>query len=538
MVVSSFDKANEKIYLKYALYNGQNYYQFPTGTTNKPQILVKSASASTYAETDFSNLSLAAYDVINYQESPQGSDGPVMKRMYVTKGSKSGTVAESSSEEREVIIGEKTFYLTNQYYDYTPTGSDEEKAPFEIRESYTYYLDYTGQIAAVKYSSTDSAGSFKYGYLVIADEDEEEIGIFDTNGNYEAYTFKSSIRLDGEKTSNSNTIFTRIKEAASTVNANKLSDATVNAYSQPIRYSASGRVIDMIDTIVEDKGGVNDNFTYDGQIDGAAGSSTSTKVVVDGTSFDINSSTIVLYVPNNRTDWNSYAAMKNTDAFATNVNRYTEVFAYDQTTEKAKLVLVYGANPTHVFTGSSPYMLVSNIRSDGDIIEGYVGTSAEIESVNVSEDNFYTNLGDDEEALTLVSKSEVEEGDVIRYIKDKSGDIIAIQMIYDASEGTGLNAGENDYFKDEDGSDIFMRYGVVVSKDSVDKTVKISCAGSEKTYKTSSTKFYKISSNGEVTTTVVEDVNDGKDGRTPSTVIVVSKLSSDGAAATVIYVIE
>ena len=538
MVVSSFDKTNEKIYLKYAQYKGQNYYQFPTSTASKPQILVKSASASTYTETAFSGLSLSAYDVINYQESPEGSDGPLMSRMYVTKGSKSGTVNESSSDDREVVIGEKTLYLTNQYYDYTPTGSDEEKAPFEIRENYTYYLDYTGQIAAVKYSSTANAGSFKYGYLVKADEQAKEIGIFDTNGNYEAYTFKSSIRLDGEKTSSSSAIFARIKEAASTVNANKLSDATVNAYSQPIRYSASGRVIDMLDTIVEEEGGVNDNFTYDGQIDGDAGSSTSTKVVVDGTSFDINSSTIVLYVPNNRTDWNSYAVMKNNTAFATTANRYTEVFAYDQTSEKAKLVLVYGANPTHVFTGSSPYMLVSNVRSDGDIIEGYEGTSTEAKPINVSEDNFYTNLGDDEEALTLVSKSQVDEGDVIRYIKDNSGDIIAIQMIYDASEGTGLNVGENGYFVDTDASDIYIRYGVVDSKDSVDNTVKISCAGSEKTYKTSSTKFFKTSSDGEVTTTVVDEVNDGKDGRDASTVIVVSRSASDGSLATVIYIFE
>ncbi len=538
MVVNSFDKTNEKIYLKYAMYEGQNYYQFPASTSNKPQILVKSASASAYTETAFNSLSLSAYDVINYQQSPEDADGPIMKRMYVTKGSKTGSVTESSSDDREVVIGDKTLYLTNQYYDYTPSGSGEEKAPFEIRESYTYYLDCTGQIAAVKYSSSDSSGNFKYGYLVTADEDEEEVGIFDTSGNYEAYTFKSTIRLDGEKTSSTNAIFSRIEEAADIVNENKLSDADVNAYSQPIRYSASGYVIDMLDTVVEEDGGVNDSFTYDGPIDGDPGSSSSTKVVVDGESFDINSSTVIFYVPNDRTDTGSYAVMKNSTAFATSATRYTEVFDYDESSSKAKLVLVYGTNPTHVFTGSSPYMIVSGIRSGGDVIVGYEGTSTETKSVNVSEDNFYTNLGDDDEALTLVSSTQVGEGDLIRYIKDSSGDIIAIQMIYDASEGEGLTAGENDYFEDETGSDIYIRYGVVEGKDSKDNTIKISCNGSEKTYKTSSTKFFGNSSDGEITTTVVDEVNDGRDGRDASTVIVVSRSSSDNSSAAVIYVVE
>ena len=208
MVVNNFDKANEKIYLKY----GQTPYPFPVGTTSKPQILVKNASASTYTETSFSNLFLSAYDVINYQESPAGSDGPIMKRMYVTKGSKSGTVTVSL-EDREVEIDGKVCYLTKQYRNYTSPTGGEEKAPFERKESYTYYLDYTGQIAAAKYSSTESTANVKYGYLVTADEESGEVGIVDANGKYDAYKFKSSIRLDGDKTSNSNTIFTRDRKS-------------------------------------------------------------------------------------------------------------------------------------------------------------------------------------------------------------------------------------------------------------------------------------------------------------------------------------
>lgn len=537
-VVNSFDKTNEKIYCKY----GADPYVFPTRKSDKPEIYVK--SGSNYNLTEFDSLSLSAYDVINFQKAPEYADGPSFTRMYVTKGSKSGKVTKQIGDgtSRKVILDGDTMYLTNQYYAYEGNSTDE-KAPFELSESYTYYLDYTGQIAAVKYSASASTGSWYYGYLIDAGEDDNgnpAVKIFTSSGSKIVYTLKDTVKVDGEK-KKADLAIDILDETADDVRANEaLVTGTVsNTYAQPIRYSLSGNKIDALDTAkipeVGDETTSGDNFTYDGVVTGAASTST-TRVTSGGETFSVDSSTLVIFVPKDRSEENSYAVMKASAAFAITASRYVDVFAVGNN-NTAKMVLVYGVNPTFNFIAASPYMLVDEKISGGKEFMGYINGSASLPEnpLVVSEDNFETVIGSEE---NLVEPNAVDEGDIIRYITDNKGEIIAIQMIYDASVGGGLVAG--DEFADGEGSgDFIAKYGTASTIGATDNTLDILCDGATTTYKTSSTKFFKLVDASVESSDLTEVKTVSMHGETEaSTIITIATTASDGAAAKIVYIVE
>ena len=115
-------------------------------------------------------------------------------------------------------------------------------------------------------------------------------------------------------------------------------------------------------------------------------------------------------------------------------------------------------------------------------------------------------------------------------------------MIYDASEnGKLLKAANEDYFYNSEGSgaDFVACYGSVNAKDTTDKTIEIS-ADRARVFKTGSAKYYKLASNGDVSTSVADEIKLAADGGSASTVIVISPSYSatDNTPASVIYIIE
>ena len=564
-VVNSFDRNNEKIFLKYANYKGNNYYPFPTRPSDKPQIYVASSGNTSYKLTSYDSLSLSPYDVINYLESPEGAEGDIIRKMYVTKGSKSGKVTAGLGDERMVEIDDKVMYITQQYHDFESTSNDK-KAPFANSDSYTYYVDYCGQIAAVNYSETASSTSWSYGYIVYTDTRRNEIGILETNDSITYYELKDSVKIDGSK-KKPDAVFEILSDAAEEINANA-TDSTLTdgeGYEQPIRYSVSGyassglKTIDAIDTILGDYEDptTGDNFTYDGSLrkneslENVATSTSTTKVTamasVEGeeekqpVSYSVNSSTYVFYVPKDRTEESSYQKMSASTAFAVSGNRYVEVFGVDPTSSNklAKMVIVYGTNPTLNFTGGSPYLIVTNTGGKGDnaTFTGYKNGAETETTIIVSEDKFTTEIGD----YNLVEVGDIEEGDIIRYITDNSDEAVAIELLYDCSEDAMYDdeAGETDYIKvDNSSSKLMVIFGEIISKDTTDSNIEIN-ADSARTQKYgTNTKVFKLTSGGIVETSSMEEVYDGTEGMDASKVIVFVKSTSSAVAAQTIYIIE
>ncbi|MEE0867222.1 MAG: S-layer homology domain-containing protein [Clostridia bacterium] len=560
-VVSSFDKNKEKIFFRY----GKDEYTFPSRTADKPDIYIGTSKTA----TEFTSLSLSAYDVVNIYESPDDAEGAAVRKMFVTKGSKSGKVTSVSDTERMVVLNDKEFYLTNDYNEYTPESDDEEKAPFELGESYIYYLDYTGQIAAVKYNSA-TAGTYQYGYIFAVgenDDNSQAIRMITSSGTDTVYTLKSNVKFDGEKIKDTQ-VAERLRESALVANEGYMEKVeawggTPNGteYSQLVRYSLSGTYVDSIDTVIGIKGGSGDLLSHDITVAyGQTTNSSSTQLKQSGVSFTVDSSTKILYVPDDRTDDSSYAVMTNSNAFpVSGKTYYIDAFGIDEKTKKAAFVLIYAINPTLIYRSTSPYMIVSRRYYDGDQLcfEGYVGTSTSLSTVKVSEYG-YKDLSS-VEPKAEARANVVDKGDVIRYIKDNKGEIVSLMVWYDADNPTqaeGVStfneAKENRMVSITDsGSSIELRYGMPLDVDAENKTIRLTLfvesdeldededmtdTSNARDYTCTSTKIFELTKSGVSVLESLDNVYDIDSG-SPSTILVISKVTVD-APALWIYVIN
>lgn len=455
-VVNGFDKTNEKITFKYGkTVNGQSEYVFPTGTSAKPTIYVNGKL------TAWDSLSMSQYAVINYVESV--GSGKTLKKMYVTTGAKSGKVTSKTSNDREIELDGKTVYLTRDYDDYAGGTGNDEKPAFDLNDSFSssLYYDYTGQLAAVKYSAV-SLGKFNYGYLVGAGSVKEngssvwKVRLVDSKGAEQTYTLKDSIKLDGTSTKGENAV-------------NTLEDIAMTEFGmssgcyQPIRYSLSGGKVESIDTVRTGSGAANDSLTELESSTLTTKVSSTTSLKKGSTTFSVSSSTVILSVPaagDSPSDMSGYAKLTQSQAFSGKSTVDARVFDINSSTKSAGFIVVYGVKPTYL--GSSSYMVITKRDGYGDKVRlnGYVNGSKEIKegengllvsndyktdasSVEIAANEFTSDyLG----GLLVTNPADLEKGDIVLYLTDGSGEIISMVLIYDASnpvQAQSLAAGDS-----------------------------------------------------------------------------------------------
>ena len=543
MVVNSYNKneGNGKIYLKYNdTYDGNNYYEFPSGgTSSKPEIFVNGT------KKEFDSLSLSAYSVINYMESPDVG-GRKIRKMYVTTGAKSGKVTAILDGERLVEINNSEFYLTNDYYNYVPTSGSDKKAPFEVNDSYTYYLDRTGQIAAINYNPA-AQGSFELGYVIGADAKEGKIKIVRKNGTAQIFNLKNKIKFDGETIPNGEIVMA-LQAVADEILVD--SDKQVSYY-QPVKFSLSGGEINAIDSVKTVESGNDDSFSVNALYEGTNVKPSTTSVKINGSTYQLSSSTVVMYVPDDRTKDTEFSVMTPSKAFAVSQNRQIEIFGADESgkVKTATLVLVYGLNPSLVLTGSSPYMIVTG-KSGGEKskLEGFKSSAKEVSEVVISEDRFITDA-----ASAWVSYESVSKGDLVRLL-ESGGEVVAIEMVYDFSEAEdNLNMDcpdiKNDglLLQDTDGNDIYIYYAEVFEKQPNGEENKISVTkdfGDDQDAKiaamdtvsvNTSTVYYSVDGNdiiaGESMDVMVDEV--GSESK-----VIFVRIGSSTTAAKFFYVVK
>lgn len=452
-VVNSYNSTTQRFTLKYdKTYDGNNYFQFET---IKPEIYVNGKL------TSFDSLSLPAYSVVNYMESLDSSGGNKIRKMYVTTGKKSGKVT-SKKGTREVEIDNKEYYLTNDYVAYS--GSD--KAQFNLGDVYnSFYLDHTGQIAAINYNATQSS-NYKIGYII--DADRTHVMLVKSDGSISEIELKSNVKVDGNSVSSAE-VKGLLELSAPTANAgyNSVFPATAvtGGCAQPVKYSVAGGVVDGIDTVVTGAGGNGDVFVCDAPLSGTS-TPTSSRVTINSTTYQVNNATI-LYVPDDRTAVNEYVSLTASKAF-NSTNRYIEIFGSDSGSviRNAGLVVIYGTDPSLVFEGSTSYMVVTGKSYSGDkvVINGYVNGSKDVTPITIDTEKFKVDT-----TISVRSKSydDVDKGDIIRYLGTDSS-VKRIEMIYDADDTTkNLNTNNGVSFVDTNGSgkDLYVKYGEVIQNE-------------------------------------------------------------------------
>ena len=436
-----FNDTEERVYFKYnKLYNGNAYYDFPAATSSNPEVYVNGA------KKEVSGNLFNEWTVINLLESPNVG-GNKINRMYVTSGAKTGKITEGIDEERKVIMNDKEIYLT---YDYSV--NPDRVTQFELNNTYTYYLDYTGQIAAVNKKAAVSNINYKYGYIIGADD--KNVRLILENGKDYIVKMKDKVKVDGVNTD-------RDEVNAKLETTAKLIYPDETGCYQPVKYYIANDELVALDTVADSTGvkatavGTNsdDTFIYNASANSVTAGINS--VAIDGILYNFSSTTKVIYVPDTKSSTNDYSVMTPSTAFAVGTARKIEVFGAEpaERVKTPSLVLIYGENPIYTFTGKTPYMVVTRLISGGQAIEGYLEGSTSPTTINVSEDKFKIPTAN------CVSASAVEKGDIIRYIQNGS-DIIAIEMLYDASLAGNLGiAGDKMSFDTSVGSgELHVKY--------------------------------------------------------------------------------
>ncbi len=459
-VVKSYTSSNKKIYFRYDITNTP--YEYKPGEFDL--VMVNGA------ETDPDNVTFSSYNVLNILESPAGATGNTLKKMYVTKKNVSGTVTETTDNNRAVILNDTTYYLTKAYHNFTGTPS-EQKAPFDIDGSYNCYLDYTGQIAAVNYSMGSGSG-YSYGFFLYADDTRQsgynyEVAILTSSGTVSSFYVKSKITIDGVQ-----------------VDGGNIANTGVVPNYTPIRYKskAAAGVTELTSVDLPGSGTRTDDDYL--KMDYASGdgaftvTSKGSSLKRGTTTFKVDDKTTILFVPDDRGDASSYSKLKRNDVFK--AGSTFDIDVLDVQDSFANLVVVYGANdPTLAFDDGSTFMLITgkdNLSGGGITFTGYVNYGSEPQPVTALE-------GDDYKAIAGAASNPnlAAEGDIIRYITNNSGEIISLMIWYDASapvqEGVAANISQakdtyNRYQRTEGGGTVkHFSYGTVISKGRDDENI-------------------------------------------------------------------
>lgn len=430
-VVESFNRTTGKITFKY----DGGYYTFPSTTADKPIIYVDGKVK------EYDALSLRAFNIINIMEAPEeGIGANSLNKMYVTTKVYSGKVTAELDKARTVELGDKELILTNAYNDFSGSG----KAPFSLGDSYKYYLDYTGQIAAIDYNAQTSS-QYDLGYII--DADREAVSLIKEDKSFEVVNMKEKVKIDGVSVNNED-VKAKLEEIADTLYGE-------DTCAQPVKYIITNNELSAIDTAATSEGvraeaigsDSNDTFIYNA---GGNASTSRSSVVISSTTYQAPSSTMVIYVPEDRNNDYDYSIMAPSKAFAAGGTRQVKIFGADpeQRTKQATMILIYGTDPAYDFVATTPYMVVTHVDRANRQIAGFTNGSDDEDSLPISEDKFKSFEEEDE----FVNFEDVAKGDIIRYIQDASG-IIAIEMIYDASnESTYLyqeNADDDDHIIDD-----------------------------------------------------------------------------------------
>jgi len=383
---------------------------------------------------DTTSFSVSKYDIINLYRS---KDGEVFN-MIITRDRKSGAVEEKSNAG--ISIKGKEYRYAYNFLNYE--GAD--KPVFTIGNNANVYLDAYGQIAAAENTSASEDSNLYLGYVVAGEKGEGIDGVTRiklyglTSGKTGEKTFKiaSKVRVDGELLTDKKVAIDELLSAASSVNAGKSEmDITTTPFSQLIRFTLNkDDEIDSIDTALPNVSVASDDIICSlpiGSYEYASGSIFTNED--GGTVMGINSSTVIVVVPEDPTDFTKYK--KATSSYFTTRKDYNvEGYCLNET-KIAKYVVVYPGEDDVELTYQSDIALAKEVRQgtpegdvdliNQDILYGYnFKNGTEIKDPN--------ELRADKTNLLYGT---VQAGEIFRYAKNN--DIASkIEMIYEIDQET------------------------------------------------------------------------------------------------------
>ncbi len=361
--------------------------------------------------------SIAANDVILYAESLDKS----IYTLLVSNKTVSGSISALNTTRNQFTINGVSYNLGKQCESYI---KDKDGKELKTGATGTFYLDI---FETAVYGTLKQTATIPYGYISNAfiefEGGEKAYITVATNGSADSYPLKDRVKYNGT-TINSKIAIERLKESAAYANDDAdIADQiygqnkppVITDYSQPARVTVTNGTVTEIITLTSDEvQSQNDDkeqivrckelgqYTYSSNSFTSAGK----------TAFSVNSSTVVLCIPSDRTQKNKYTKKSVSGAFTSGDSYYVE--AYDISSSKiAGLVILYGNDSAlttvkkdtdYSVVASLPENIYSEVSDSNALkFDVYPGSSATTKSWTTFDDTEF---------------SDIQVGDVLQFAYD------------------------------------------------------------------------------------------------------------------------
>ncbi|MCX7714551.1 MAG: S-layer homology domain-containing protein [Clostridia bacterium] len=468
--------------------------------------------------------SIAANDVLLYAISLDGE----LITVYDTASPVTGEITEIDDDK--ITVGGSIYYISQSCVDYMDDDIDDIK----VGATGTFYIDKYNNVI---FCSITQSASASYGYIIstYSDETSDTYGAtvyLPSSATTQKIAFKDKVSISGSNISKDD-VADKLEDTASlsradinnadTVYKDSANKASANSIAQLVKVGISNNLITKIITLSDTEGVVNKDS------DKLVRYKTLAKYKYSATNnfsdqFYINSSTVILYVPANRSSKSDYQKFTASTLFKTNQSYWLE--AYDVNDSKiASLVVVYGNSSLADITKDTVMSVVAKAPSETTVSDDTVTKL----TLYMSTISLVTKNAEDNEEF-----ADVEPGDVIQFGYNNNSQIINRKDIISAdSVKEVLNASNTLYDWTDDAFDVpFMEDGAVVIDSTTNTTYsRAFVANVLEVTSDDSASYIRVTQDGFNTDGTISDTNAERYEVTSSTPIIRFNTSTDTLSA-------
>lgn len=328
-----------------------------------------------------------------------------------------GSVSSFSASENTVQISNKEYTITNDCIEYLK----EQQTPIENGKKGKFYLDAFGNIAyAVMNVSTDSTTTM---YLITAyydeDTDSGQLRGFVPGMGYKTYYLEKKVKLDGESGVAPEEAIEYLRENSESFKGKEYKIETASNANQLIKIELDGTVVKEIVSIdASENGTSNDTATLKLYQDGPSTYKYSSNTFTgnDG-KFFVNSSTVFISVPNDRTVTASY--YKKTVSYFNTTENYTLEPINVNDSKIAEIVLIYTGSSQAKIAGTTPISVLAEEPTDDASSDEVLKKFSMFTNKNTVSSSV---VDEDEDVEDMVA------GDIFQYVLNNEGRAVDVQL--------------------------------------------------------------------------------------------------------------
>ena len=361
--------------------------------------------------SDINLSSIKKGNIISVKQTiPAAQIGIQNIEILVSDTKKTGKITE---EDVEYVKIDGTEYTISPFIEGTELASK-----IVYNTSGTFYMD---AFNSIYYAEFSTGGAYKYAYVINAgiktsgDGDEANIRLFDySTSSVKLYDFHSRVTINGGSTNSAEDIIAALEAGAAVFDD---ANGENNTYAQPIKYIVNnqGKISDIV-TVKSPSDTSLKAVAYD---ETSEYNSTNKYFNVNSDKPKVDSKTIIFEVPLDRFNAEGYA--KRSYSYFKNNYPYEIHTVGVNESGAANIIIAYEPNVDKDVEYNTPTYIVKDIKT--------VSVDEEMKT-RLTLINFQTGAETTEYCADATYIADVEIGDVIRFGKETNGDINENVYIY------------------------------------------------------------------------------------------------------------